>query len=324
MPEKIMNSKKQAPAAESSLEYSPVFKMNYLMPRYWLTWFGVFFLWSMMFTPVAFRNTVAKLITIISCKTNKKRYRIAKKNLLMCFPDKSESELNQMVRKFFYYQSRILLDYAFLWFSNEKRLKKLYLIKHDGELRGLKKLDQNIILLTCHMLALDHGAQALSMDNHIVGLIKPMKNPVTDWLVARGRTRFNTHLYERTYGMMGVISSIKSGDQFFYLPDEDLGKSQSVFLPFFGVQKATITALGRLAKICDAKVVPCVSIFNDETGQYEIHFMPSLSSYPTGDKVADALTMNQVIEKLILKAPEQYIWTFRYFKTRPTDESSVY
>lgn len=308
----------------AGLEYMPAFKMAYLSPKYWGTWLGVFFLWSLIYTPVSFRNSLAKIITVFSCKTNKKRYRIAKKNLLMCFPDKSEAELNAMVRKFFYFKSRIFLDYAFLWFSNEKRLKKLYVVKHDGELRGLKTLDKNIILLTCHMLALDHGAQALSFDHSVVGLIKPMKNPVTDWLVARGRTRFNTHLYERTYGMMGIISSIKSGDQFFYLPDEDLGESHSEFLPFFGVQKATITALGRLAKICDAKVLPCVSIFNDKTGQYEVHLMQSLQGYPTGDKVADALTMNQTLEKLILKAPEQYIWTFKYFKTRPEDESRVY
>ncbi len=310
--------------ADAGLEYRPVFELSFLAPKHWMTWLGVGFLWAMIFTPIGFRNFLAKFITFFSCKTNKKRYRIAKKNLLMCFPEKSEKELNAMVRKFFYYKSRIFLDYAFLWFSNKKHLNKLYVVRHDGELRGLKTLEKNIILLTCHMLALDHGAQALSFDNHIVGLIKPMKNPIIDWLVARGRTRFNTHLYERTYGMMGIISSIKSGDQFFYLPDEDLGESHSEFLPFFGVQKATITALGRLAKICDAKVIPCVSIFNDQTGQYEVHFMPAMNQYPTGDKVADAMTMNQMLEKLILKAPEQYIWTFKYFKTRPDESSSVY
>lgn len=318
------SSHKSSVSAATGLEYLPRFKMSFLKPKYWLTWFGVFVLWLLIFTPVGFRNFLARILTFFSCKTNKKRYRIAKKNLLMCFPEKSEKELNRMVRRFFYYKARIFLDYAFLWFSNEKRLKQLYVIKHDGEMRGLKTLDKNIILLTCHMLALDHGAQALSFDNNIVGLVKSMKNPVTDWLIVRGRTRFNTHLYERTYGMMGIISSIKSGSQFFYLPDEDLGESHSEFLPFFGVQKATITALGRLAKICDAKVVPCAAIFNDETGQYEVHFMPSMSQYPSGDKVADALVMNQMLEKLILKAPEQYIWTFKYFKTRPADESSVY
>ena len=153
-----------------------------------------------------------------------------------------------MINRFFYYKARIFLDYAFLWFANEKKLKAIYRIFNDGELNSLQSSGKNIILLTGHMLALDHGAQALSFDHHIIGLVKAMKNPVIDWLVARGRTRFNTRLYERSFGMKGIIGGIKSGDQFFYLPDEDLSDAHSEFVSFFGVQKATITALGRLAK----------------------------------------------------------------------------
>ncbi|MCK4709267.1 MAG: hypothetical protein KAU21_11670 [Gammaproteobacteria bacterium] len=309
---------------KGSLEHLPVFSYRFLLPKHWLVWLGVFVLWLLSFTPHKFKNSLASIIVFFSCKTSSKRYRIAKKNLVMCFPEKASEDIAVMVRKSFYFKARVFLDYAFLWFSTEEKLRKLYLIKHDGEFRGLKTLDKNIIILTCHMLALDQAAQALALDNQMVTMYKEIKNPVMDWLVARGRARFNMHLYERAYGMMGIVSSTKAGEPFFYLPDEDLGDSQSEFLPFFGVQKSTITALGRLAKICDAKVLPCIPIFNEKTGVYEIHFLPSMSNYPTGDKIADALTMNQMLEKMILKAPEQYIWTFRYFKTRPGEESSVY
>lgn len=320
----IKKDKKNQVAADTSLEHMPVFSYSFLLPKYWLVWFGVFILWLISFLPHKFKNFLATVIVFITCKSGSKRYRIAKKNLVMCFPDKSTQDIAAMVRKSFYYKSRVFLDYAYLWFSTEAKLRKLYLIKHDGEMRGLKTLEKNMIILTCHMLALDQAAQALALDNQMVTMYKAIKNPVMDWLVARGRARFNMHLYERAYGMMGIVSSTKAGEPFFYLPDEDLGDNQSEFLPFFGVQKATITALGRLAKICDARVLPCVPIFNNETGVYEIHFMPSMKDYPTGDKMADALAMNQMLEKMILKAPEQYIWTFRYFKTRPGDESSVY
>lgn len=319
-----MLSKKHNKPSDTSLEYRAEFRAAFLLPKYWLAWFGIFLLWLLTFTPHRLRNGIAYLLGMINCRTNKKRYRIAKKNLLMCFPDKSADEINCMVKRSFYYRSRIFLDYGFLWFASEEKLQKLYTLKNNGELRGLRTLNKNTILLTCHMLALDHGAQALSFDNSIIGLVKAVKNPLMNWLVVRGRTRFNTRLYERTYGMMGIVSSIKSGDLFFYLPDEDLGDAKSEFLPFFAAQKATLTALGRLAKICEAKVLPCVPIFNDKTGQYEVHFLPSLDNYPTGNKVKDALHMNKVLEKLILMAPEQYIWTFRYFKTRPAGETGIY
>lgn len=242
----------------------------------------------------------------------------------MCFPEKSETEVKEMMARFFYYKARVLLDYSFLWFASAKKLKAIYKVVDDDELKSLKASGQNIIFLTGHMLALGHGAQALSFDNRILGLVKAVKNPVVNWLVVRGRTRFNTRLYEREFGIKGIIGSVKSGEQFFYLPDEYLSNSRSELLPFFNAQKTIITALGRLAKICNAKIVPCVSIFNDQKGQYEVRFLPSLSDYPSGDKIEDALKMNQILEQLILMAPEQYLWTFRFFKNRPPGESSVY
>lgn len=317
-----MVSKEQV--TNNSLEYIPSFKLGFLNPKYWFTWLGVLILWLLMFAPVSFRNKVAKLIVLITVKPNSRSIRIVKTNLMMCFPEKSETEVKEMMARFFYYKARVFLDYSFLWFASEKKLKAIYKVVDDDELKLLKASGQNIIFLTGHMLALDHGAQALSFDNRILGLVKAVKNPVVNWLVVRGRTRFNTRLYEREFGIKGIISSVKSGEQFFYLPDEDLSNSRSEFLPFFNAQKATITALGRLAKICNAKIVPCVSIFNDQTGQYEVRFLPSLSDYPSGDKIEDALKMNQVLEKLILMAPEQYLWTFRFFKNRPPGESSVY
>jgi len=306
------------------LEYRPEFKLRFLLPSYWLIWLGIFTLWLLSFSSNSFKRFLAKKITSLSAKQGSKRYHIAEVNLKLCFPEKSEQQIAEFLQLFFYYKSRIYLDYAFLWFASEKKLNKAYRIKNENELKKLKAADENIIFLTCHMLALDHGAQALSFDYPIVGLIKPMKNPLMDWLVARGRTRFNTRLYERRFGMKGVVSSVKKGDQFFYLPDEDLGNEKSEFLDFFGVQKATITALGRLAKVCNAKVLPCVPVFDDETGVYDVEFLGVLEEFPSADKIADAVVMNQVLEKMILLAPEQYMWTFRYFQTRPEGESPVY
>lgn len=305
-------------------EYVAKFKGSFLLPKYWLSWFGVLLLWFVTFTPIAFRNKLASIIVKLTVKPTSKSYKVVKANLSLCFSDKTESELSEMIARFFYLKARIFLDYAFFWFASEKRLKSIYQIYNEDELIELKSKDKNIILLTGHMLALDYGAQALSFEHNILGLVKAVKNPVIDWLVVRGRTRFKTRLYGRSFGMKGIIKSIKSGDQFFYLPDEDLSNADSAFVPFFNVQKASITALGRMAKICDAKIIPCASVFNEKTGKYEVHFLPSLSDYPSGDKMADTLRMNQVLEELVLMAPEQYLWTFRYFKNRPAGESAVY
>jgi KDO2-lipid IV(A) palmitoleoyltransferase len=49
-----------------------------------------------------------------------------------------------------------------------------------------------------------------------------------------------------------------------------------------------------------------------------------LNDYPGEDKQDAASYINKVIEKEILRAPEQYLWVHRRFKTRPLGEGSLY
>lgn len=62
-----------------------------------------------------------------------------------------------------------------------------------------------------------------------------------------------------------------------------------------------------------------------KSGLQRISFVhhPRDGSYPTDENQAAAY-MNKIIEKEIMRAPEQYLWIHRRFKTRPVGESSLY
>jgi lauroyl/myristoyl acyltransferase len=145
-----------------------------------------------------------------------------------------------------------------------------------------------------------------------------------DWFMAKGRTRFQGILFRREEGMRPVIRAIRKGHAFYYLPDEDLGPENSIFVPFFGVQTATIDALSRLAKVSGAAVLPFVTVYNPETGNYVARISPPLENFPSGDTVADTARMNGELEKVIRISPEQYMWSMRIFQTRPDGASPPY
>jgi len=199
------------------------------------------------------------------------------------------------------------------------------------DVRGLNNLQQatqqgeRVILLTCHSLALEYGALAISREFPIVGLIKPARNALFEWMIARGRCRFQCRLIKRDTGIRHIVRAVKQGEMFYYLPDEDLGKSQQTeFVPFFNVPTATLTSLGRLARLCDAQVVPCFSWLDEKTGRYVLQFYPVLADFPTGDDRTDANRMNQTLENMVRTAPLQYMWSLRIFQTRPPNVPSPY
>jgi lauroyl/myristoyl acyltransferase len=136
--------------------------------------------------------------------------------------------------------------------------------------------------------------------------------------------RFGCFLLSRTQGLRPVIRALKQGLVFMYSPDEDFGERQSVFVPFFGVPTATLTTLGRLAHMTNALVVPCFTRLLPGGRGYEVTLKPPLEDFPNGDRVRDAARMNEVLEEGLHTMPEQYLWTFKLFKTRPGQAPSPY
>jgi lauroyl/myristoyl acyltransferase len=131
-------------------------------------------------------------------------------------------------------------------------------------------------------------------------------------------------MVERSAGLRSVMRHMKAGRPFYYLPDQDPGSASFEFVPFFGIPTATITAMSRIAEMADAVVMPCFIRQLPGAKGYEISFKPALENFPSGDLVQDTTRMNAEIEKGVREMPEQYMWTYRRFKTRPDNASSFY
>jgi len=118
------------------------------------------------------------------------------------------------------------------------------------------------------------------------------------------------------------MKAIKGGLPIWYAPDQDLGEKNSIFAPFFNIQTATISATARLAKTQNTVVIPF--LFIRSSSGYTMNFEPPLNDYPSDDAVENASRTNQILQDQILKAPEQYLWIHRRFKTRPKGEVPFY
>jgi Kdo2-lipid IVA lauroyltransferase/acyltransferase len=115
---------------------------------------------------------------------------------------------------------------------------------------------------------------------------------------------------------------MRRGEYLHLSPDMSFGLAQSVFVPFYGQQAATVPSLSRIAKLGRARVVPMTSRLT-KTG-YEIVLHSEWENYPTDDAVADTALMNARLETLINDMPAQYFWVHKRFKTRPPGAPSVY
>ncbi len=254
---------------------------------------------------------------------NRRRRRIARINLQLCFPDLDARARARLLRRHFLTTGQSYADLAFLAWAPRSRIDQKVRVLGLEHLRAARARAQALILLGAHFVGLNFGV-ILARYEPLFSMYKPPRDPVLDWFLNTGRVRFGCQLLARARGLRPVVRALRQGSTFYYIPDEDFGPARSVFAPFFGVPTATLPTLGRLATLTQAAVLP-LSVRLLPGGQgYALELQPPLADFPSGDLLRDAARMNQVLEEAIRKTPEQYMWTFRFFKTRPDNARSPY
>ncbi len=305
--------------------YRPGFNVGFLAPRYWGTWLllGFFRLGSLL--PLAVAQAIGAALGEIYFLANAKRRHIARTNIRLCFAELSATERERLVRRHFRVMGQATFGVGLLWWGSRRRLERLIRMPGGADLRARLDRGERVILLTAHFVALEAGGNQMSrVRDGGVTMMKAVHNPLLNWFVTTGRMRFGGRMLLREQGWRPLIRSIREEQLFYYLPDEDFGPEQSVFVPFFGIPTATITTLGRLARLTDAVVIPCFPRLLPGGRGYEVILDPPLENFPTGDEVEDARRMNAALESGIRRMPEQYLWTFKWFKTRPDHGPSPY
>jgi lauroyl/myristoyl acyltransferase len=243
----------------------------------------------------------------------------------LCFPQLSKEQQQKMVVEHFRSYGRGLVDMGLGMMGTRARAEKFTELVGAENLTGLLG-SRKIILVNYHTTTLDKGWLGFLPDLDAVSMMKRDKNPVINWFLFNKRSRFKkAQLLLREEGLGGIISGMQAGKLCYLIPDEDFGDGRSaVFARFFGQPRSTLNIVSRLARITDAVVIPGICRLIPETGRYRTTFCAPLENYPTGDHVADAEQLHRAMEKLILEAPEQYLWTFRWFRTQPGNTPDPY
>jgi KDO2-lipid IV(A) lauroyltransferase len=251
------------------------------------------------------------------------RRAVTRVNIARCFPAMGNAQRESLARAHFRAISRAFFDHALLWWAPRARIERL--VRIDG-LEHLRALDGSpAILLVPHFVGLDAGAIRLACEANCTAMYARQKNARFDEFLHQVRNRFgDQRLYSRQDGIRPVLARMREGRPLYYLPDQDYGPRDAIFVPFFGVPAATISGLSRIARVARAKVLPCVTRMLPLGEGYVLRIEPPWDNFPTDDLAADTRRMNAYIEQCIADMPEQYNWMHRRFKTRPAGEAGFY
>ncbi len=304
--------------------YNPKFQWSFLAPKYWGTWLGLLFSIPFAFLPIAVHRWLAKKAAKKVMSKTRGQAKRARVNLAHCYPDMEEHERETIVERMLVTAATYLMRFPLLTLRSRDWLDK------NTEINGLEyfekaKLDkQNIIFLVPHTWSVDVFAMLLASKGHpMCTMVKAQKNPLSEWAMSRQRKQYGGRLYERSGGIKPFIKAVRDGYTGYFLPDQDHGAKQSVFVDFFATTKATLPVMGFMAKAAKAKIIPMWTEFDPTSGKFIIDIYPPLEPYPTTTPEGDAVAMNEFIEMCCKDKPEQYMWNLKLLLTQQ-DESYIY
>jgi Kdo2-lipid IVA lauroyltransferase/acyltransferase len=203
-------------------------------------------------------------------------------------------------------------------------------IRARTEVVGLEALQRAVaagkgaIVVTGHFGNWEVGGAALAAYGIPLDVVaKGQRNPLFDAELNRNRARMGMTVIERREAPRRVLRSLRGGRVVAIVGDQNVRRG-GVFVNFFGRPASTArgTAVFALRTSCPI----FMGFARREPGfpqRYRLMLDP-VEFTPTGDMEEDALRLTEAhtrhLEAQIRKAPEQYFWQHRRWKTRPEEE----
>jgi len=291
-------------------------------PRHWSSWLVVGVTWLLGKLPSRTQGGLAVWLAERLAGSGNSRIAVVRRNLELCFPELPEPTRRQLLRD--HLHSVVLLGFDLLnliWGSRAKLLG-------NSRIEGREHLDhalaagEPLLLVSGHFTSFIPALAALSeiVPFHVV--YRRMDNPVLEQqLYQRGVRKFPIAPIHRKE-IRRMLQELGDSGVVAILPDQDFGLNRGVFVPFFGIQTATITAIPQYAAQSGARVL----LFSSwrEGDSVVVKFEPVLEHYPSGDDIADTHRWSNWLETQVRHHPADYFWLHKRFKTQPSGEPDRY
>ncbi len=274
------------------------------------------------------RSLAAMLARILYALMPKLR-KTAEVNLRIAFPDWNEAQRKAVSRGMARNLGWMAAEFArFPRYSKGNIEQIVELDGHENFLEGQGR-GKGVLVLTGHI-----GAWELSSFAHALYgfplhfMARPIDNRKLDDLVSRYRCLPGNRPILKNESARVMLKILKESGTIGILADQNTMPEEAVFVSFFGKMASTTTGIARLALHTGAAVVPGYAVWDAGIRKYRLRFEPPVELLRTGDTERDVFENTQrftkVIEEIIRKYPEQWVWVHGRWNTRPKGEPSLY
>ncbi len=297
--------------------------MHFYHPRYWPIWILYGFIRLVSYLPYHSQVYLGRKIGSLSRHIFKKRRRIAETNLSLCFPEWTADRREEVLRQHFESLGISLFEFGMSWWWSDERIRPLARIEGLDNLHDALRKNKGVILLAAHFTTLEIISRVLKLHADFHPMYRKNNNEFLDYIIRNGREKHCGKVIPRD-DIRSMIRSLRSNMPVLYIPDQNFGRKYSIFVPFFGIQTATVIATSRLAGLDNTPVIPIFQQRLPDNKGYLLKISSALDDFPSDDIEKDTIRISKIVEDQARQNPVDYLWVHRRFKSRPDGEEPIY
>ena len=241
--------------------------------------------------------------------------KISHYNLSLALPDLDKSKRNQIINNMWANYGKIFSEYMFMnEFRQNLRFSKKIIIENKEELEKIKSQKKPVIFISGHFNNFELMAMHLEKSNiDLAAIYRPLNNKFLNPIMERIRKRYicKKQIKKGISGTKELLKEFKKGTSIALMIDQRV--SEGIKSNFFGKEALTTTIPAQFVKKFGTAVVPIyIERLIDNTFKLKIHKSIEFSNDETVDDITKRL--NNILEKMIMTNPDQWIWTHNRWK----------
>jgi KDO2-lipid IV(A) lauroyltransferase len=250
-------------------------------------------------------------------------------NLRLAFPDWTEAQRKDATRKMVRNLGWMAAEFARFPRLTKENIEKVVILEgHENFLEGQCR-GKGVLYLTGHIGAWELSSFAHALYGYPLHyMARPLDNTRLDALVNQYRCSSGNKPIYKNESARVTLKILKGSGTIGILADQNTMPSEGVFVDFFGKLACTTTGLARVALHTGAAVVPGYAYWDETIQKYRLRFEPPVELICSGDTEHDVFENTQrfakIIEGIIRKHPDQWVWVHKRWKTRPKGEPGLY
>ena len=282
--------------------------------KYFIEFFVVIILFFLFFLlrPKLSSYISGKLFEIIGPFFRSKK--IIHKNMQRVFPDIKIERLNELTSLMWNNYGRIFAEYIFIRNFRFGKINSNIEIEGQEILDKIKKENRQVIFISGHLSNFELMAMHIVKSGiNLCTIYRPLNNFFLNPIMEKIRSKYICE-YQIKKGIGGLKKLINLKNKNFstaLMIDQRV--SEGIHAKFFNDSALTTTIPSQLIKKYNTPIVP-VSIERIEGIKFKIKIMKPIFFSNTESEKNITENLNKILEKMILKRPEQWIWSHNRWK----------